>query len=612
MSLWSQPAGIEATRGGSSSSSSYNGSLLTAMRRGLIVVAAASGAGASARTSGGENAGVAPEKGRNRASEAGVRTAGGPAGVAPECGRKRRSSDAFGAGAETEHGEEEDVVGVDTLGLRRRLAPALLPFARGSLARACAAVASSARRQEAVREIEEGAFAKTTRRTNNSRWQTLRKLARTGSVALVPASVDTVKLMAGALRKGRYRSRPAYLSILKRRHQLAGFVWGPELEVTAKEMARSLQRGLGPAKRAGTVRLEEFLGREATPEPVTAGGSAWPLDCFAVAVFWMLRGAEAAALLVEQVSFQREGPSATLELGATKTNPEGRECRRTLRCACGGVTRRICPVHSLVRIVTARKAEGATGKHTLFAGSGGGAVPRRSWILMTTRVTGTLRLTEHSARRTGAQFYARLGVVVAIVQFLGRWGSDTVLRYVGEALHDRASFAACTAAAAAAASGQGSPAAFTAEDLRSMLRQLAEEVARDKFTEARPAAGRTVKSEPDSMQLGIRARVEELAIVIEKARSESRGLVKEQVEACLLEAWGGVRLSKSRDPRGSIVHVVEHGDVRVPVAMWKTRCGWYFGRSECVRIPSTEATCMSCLESVRSRVGIGEEPRSSG
>ena len=140
-----------------------------------------------------------------------------------------------------------------------------------------------------------------------------------------------------------------------------------------------------------------------------------------------------------------------------------------------------------------------------------------------------------------------------------------------------------------------------ADDLRSMLRQLAEEVARDRFAEERPAACRVVKREPDSMQLGILARVEALAAEIEVAKSEAKGLVRKQVEESLCAAWGGVRLSKSRDPRGSVVHVVEFGDVRFPVDSWRTLCGWHFGRSACTRVPRTEADCVSCRETVHGR-----------
>eukprot|EP00973_Karenia_brevis_P051292 7124769-Karenia_brevis.AAC.1 len=55
-------------------------------------------------------------------------------------------------------------------------------------------------------------------------------------------------------------------------------------------------------------------------------------------------------------------------------------------------------------------------------------------------------MTEHSLRRMGAQYYARRGVANSYIEFLGRWGGPTVLRYIGEALNDHASEASIMAA----------------------------------------------------------------------------------------------------------------------------------------------------------------------
>ena len=46
---------------------------------------------------------------------------------------------------------------------------------------------------------------------------------------------------------------------------------------------------------------------------------------------------------------------------------------------------------------------------------------------------GTLRVSGHSLRPTGAQGLARLGLDAWAIQLLGRWGSRTVLDYVRDA-----------------------------------------------------------------------------------------------------------------------------------------------------------------------------------
>ena len=51
-------------------------------------------------------------------------------------------------------------------------------------------------------------------------------------------------------------------------------------------------------------------------------------------------------------------------------------------------------------------------------------------------------------RCMGAQYYARRGVPLAVIQHIGRWGSATVLKYVEQALEGRASWAPVVAAEA--------------------------------------------------------------------------------------------------------------------------------------------------------------------
>ena len=46
----------------------------------------------------------------------------------------------------------------------------------------------------------------------------------------------------------------------------------------------------------------------------------------------------------------------------------------------------------------------------------------------------------------GAQYYARCGIPLASIQFLGRWGGATVEKYVADALSGRASWASVRAA----------------------------------------------------------------------------------------------------------------------------------------------------------------------
>ena len=88
---------------------------------------------------------------------------------------------------------------------------------------------------------------------------------------------------------------------------------------------------MGPAKRARVVDLEAVVGHRGD----TGGTQLGDIDFVTIGALWMLRGAEAAALLRDQVTVSEDTSQASFVLGAFKTNPTGRECTRTLRCSCG-------------------------------------------------------------------------------------------------------------------------------------------------------------------------------------------------------------------------------------------------------------------------------------
>ena len=138
------------------------------------------------------------------------------------------------------------------------------------------------------------------------------------------------------------------------------------------ECSRSLERGIGPAKRAAVGRLEAPPGRW---EPAGTADRA-RIDVAVVGAMWLLRGAEVAAILVEQAEVAQDEKSACLRLGPTKTTPSGKECQRILRCACRSgddlfIGTRVCPVHALQRIVRRQVAAGFTSKHPIVSGSDG-------------------------------------------------------------------------------------------------------------------------------------------------------------------------------------------------------------------------------------------------
>ena len=130
-------------------------------------------------------------------------------------------------------------------------------------------------------------FAPSTRRTRRARALTLRRLAGIGNFPLIPITCDSLELMAAALKAGNYRSGPSYMTVWRQLHSKAGCPWGPDLQAAQQEAARSLRRGLGPAKAAATVRLEDVAFRTNVVERVTAEGPGRPTDMLIIASQWL-------------------------------------------------------------------------------------------------------------------------------------------------------------------------------------------------------------------------------------------------------------------------------------------------------------------------------------
>ena len=398
-------------------------------------------------------------------------------------------------------------------------------------------------------------FAPTTRRTRASRMRTLTTLVRDAGAELLPVTAAAMYTVAAALKAGRYRTGRAYLGLWETLHREAGLAWTEDLAQAKAWSRKSIERGLGPARSAATV---DFAAWAAAAPP---GADT---DCIIIGCLWMLRGAELAGLLVEQA---RTGPGArigTLNLGAHKTNPEGMLCERALRCTCGrgaAVWRgagvhggpagdALCPAHALWRAVQRRRDAQQPGldegKAPLFGTAAGRA---RSSSEMRKHLRTTLqcsRVSEHSLRRMGAQFYARHGVGLALVQHIGRWGSSAVERYVGEALATRSAWAPVAAARgidAAAMLGAASQNILDINVLRTLVRECAQ-------------AG------PNQPQLAPALATPPLDYVVAG--------------------------------RSGVCHLVRIAGPDLPIEEWEAACGWRFGSRPHTRGAAGDISCSRC------------------
>ena len=143
---------------------------------------------------------------------------------------------------------------------------------------------------------------------------------------------------------------------------------------------------------------------------------------------------------------------AEVRLRQTKADIEGRGKRRCFLCTCVGTVGSdvICPSCALEILLgdCRERASGHDCDMLLVVGPRDGQVnhagPARVWretLEGSARYTDAgdvteVEVMEHTPRRAGSQFHARRGLKLWQIQYVGRWGGDTVEKNIGEAFAD--------------------------------------------------------------------------------------------------------------------------------------------------------------------------------
>ena len=107
--------------------------------------------------------------------------------------------------------------------------------------------------------------------------------------------------------------------------------------------------------------------------------------------------------------------------------------KRTLKCCGNSSCLRLCPWSLAIRVLSDHASPSETTP--LFPDKDGTRIQKvkmvKSWMDNINE-----ELTGHSARRSGAMWYARKGLPVHEIGLLGRWKSSAVFRYIEEALQE--------------------------------------------------------------------------------------------------------------------------------------------------------------------------------
>ena len=175
-------------------------------------------------------------------------------------------------------------------------------------------------------------------------------------------------------------------------------------------------------------------------------------------------------------------------------------------------------------------------------------------------------MTGHSARRSGAMLYARAGMPIPSIQFLGRWKSSAVFRYIEEAMTEMPLNATIL------------------KNSEEEEKPLPKEICKRKAL--RPKAKPTPSEHSESPQ---------------KSPTKIKPLVPEGAH----ERVFAVSKSRSNWTR----HTVGQAAWGIPLDNWTTLCGWNFARKnvkvELTKHPSRlTRPCKKCQKLEMERDGV--------
>lgn len=321
---------------------------------------------------------------------------------------------------------------------------------RGTVAAAVAALAThgSIALVESLLQDRYARSASSTMATLATTWEYFHDQAFGHEEPAVPYLPITVRIlvMVGALFKAAgYRSYPNYISAMKAQHIETGFEWDQLLMHTSGWVTRSVLRGIGPARQSCAFLFDKLAKLTGIPDTLVPMGPGNPLTFTLLAIIFLLREVEASTSRVAAWSFDDDAKELTWNLPGSKSDHKALGVRRTWPCICGHKVVP-CPYH----LAKAHMEWLGASSHSdepdapLFPNVKG-AMPSKATVVTLFEAIGTLlhqalwsnegiRLFGgHSARVTGAQLFAALGIDVNKIRILARHSGETIMRYVQDA-----------------------------------------------------------------------------------------------------------------------------------------------------------------------------------
>ena len=312
-----------------------------------------------------------------------------------------------------------------------------------------------------MKKLRKDMHAASSKPTHESHLNTMTKALQVWGFSLFPPTPAKILALGATFKEGGYRSTPNFFTSYRTEAQRQGFEITGVLHRHFEDSKRSCNRGLGGPVRARPLPFDRLHLLPFGPEPVVPGGPVGPRAALQIGAWWLTREVEVStsrARLVELFMTSGGQLAARWYLPASKTDIEAVGMARTLVCPCSCPLKwpeagaRTCPAHVMAEHLLLLRAlfpdrHDAHGVPDLdlplFPTCSGGVVEKEAMIetihkagedmdISREAPDGSERLSGHSLRVTGAQGLAELGWHLWAIQLQGRWGSETVKKYLRE------------------------------------------------------------------------------------------------------------------------------------------------------------------------------------
>ena len=317
--------------------------------------------------------------------------------------------------------------------------------------------------QRALGALAAGIHATSNAPTHTSHITTITVALRSwGHTEIYPITVAKIQALGATLKEGGYRSAQAFFVSWRTEAERLGYDVGSCLRRHMTDSVRSCMRGLGGPVRARPLPMDSLHLLPFGEDPVTKGGPLNPFGAISAGAWWLCREVELSTARARMVELSKDNFGVLIakwHLPASKTDVEALGIARSHVCSCstpppwGSTGQRTCPAHIVMEqlLLLRRRFPDRFDADRLpdwdlplFPTADGQVVQKEAMVRTIEAAADALgiprespdsseRISGHSLRVTGAQGLIGVGWHLWAIQLMGRWGSDTIKKYIREA-----------------------------------------------------------------------------------------------------------------------------------------------------------------------------------